>query len=349
MEVSVDVGPPAGSSALVTGATGFTGSVLTRRLVERGVNVTALARPASRTDRLAGCDVRWVRGEVDDEGAVAVAMEGADYVFHLAAAYREARYTEATYRRVHATATERLAAQAASGTRLRRFVHVSTVGVHGHIAHPPADECAPFRPDDAYQRSKAEGERRLRAAAEARTLSYVVIRPCAIYGPGDRRLLKFFRMAAWGLVPLLGRGRGLYHLIHVEDLVSLLLRAAVHPAAERATFIAGDPTWTTLEQMARVIAGAVGRRARVVRLPVEPFLLAAAACELACRPFGLEPPLHRRRVTFYTKDRAFDTSRLRDRLGFVPARTTEAGLVATTRWYADRGWLHGLPLADRSR
>ena len=91
--------------------------------------------------------------------------------------------------------------------------------------------------------------------------------------------------------------------------------------------------------MAHVIAGALGRRVRVVRLPAGPFRMAAAGCELACRPFGLDPPLHRRRVAFYTKDRAFDTSKLRQILGFTPERGTDAGLVETARWYVDQGWL----------
>ena len=331
--------PPAGASALVTGASGFTGSALVRRLVERGVRVTAIARPGSRLDHLADADVTWVRGEVDDAETIAAAAAGAEYVFHLAAAYREARRSEADYRRVHVTSTERLAACVARRSGFRRFVHVSTIGVHGHIADPPADEHAPFRPDDDYQRTKAAAEEWLHEFAAAERLPYTVIRPCAIYGPGDRRLWKLFRLVQWGVFPLLGRGRGLYHLIHVEDLVTALMRAAVHPAAAGESFIAGNPEWTTLEHIARVIAGALGRRVRVVRLPAAPFTVAAAACEAACRPLGFEPPLHRRRVAFYTKDRAFDTSKLRRMLGFTPAHETDAGLIETARWYVDQGWL----------
>ena len=331
--------PPAGATALVTGATGFTGSLLVRRLVERGVRVTALVRPDSRLDHLADLDVVWVRGEIDDEAAIARATARAEYVFHLAAAYREAKCSEADYRRVHVTSTKLLAAGVARAPGFRRFVHVSTIGVHGHIAHPPGDERTPFRPDDDYQRTKAAADEWVRRFADAEGFACTVIRPCAIYGPGDRRLWKLFRFVQFGLFPLLGRSRGLYHLVHVEDLVTSLLRAAVHPRAAGESFIAGDPEWTTLEHMAQVIAGALGRRVRVVRLPAGPFRMAAAGCELACRPFGLDPPLHRRRVAFYTKDRAFDTSKLRRILGFTPVHGTDAGLVETARWYVDQGWL----------
>lgn len=332
-------GPPPGSSALITGATGFTGSVLVRRLVERGVRVTAIARAESRLDDLADLDVAWVRGEVDDPTVIDAATAKVDYVFHLAAAYREARRTTDDYWKVHVTSTERIAARVARRPGFKRFVHVSTVGVHGHVEDPPADEHAPFRPDDDYQRTKAAAEQWLHRFARAEGLPYTVIRPCAIYGPGDRRLGKLFRMAQWGVFPLLGWSRGLYHLVHVEDLVAVLMLAAIHPAAAGEAFIAGHSEWTTLERMARVIAGALGRRVRVFRLPVLPFQAAAAACEAACRPFGLEPPIHRRRVAFYTKDRAFDTSKLQRVLGFTPERSTDDGLIDTTHWYVDHGWL----------
>ena len=153
-----DAGPPRGSSVLVTGATGFTGSLLTRRLVARGMRVTALARPGSRTAHLADVDVTWVRGEISEEALVAEAMRGQQYVFHLAAAYRRAGLSEAEYRRVHVTSTMRLAEQAARVAGFRRFVHVSTVGVHGSISDPPANELSPLRPGDAYQRTKAAAE-----------------------------------------------------------------------------------------------------------------------------------------------------------------------------------------------
>ena len=343
MTADPGAGPRAGASALVTGATGFTGSLLTRRLVERGVRVKALARPGSAVGHLADLDVDWVRGEVDDEAAIAAATRGAEYVFHLAAAYRAAGSPEAVYQRVHVTSTQRLAVQARLLPGFRRFVHVSTIGVHGHVSDPPADERTPFRPDDGYQRTKAAAERWLHEFGHAEGLPFTVIRPCAIYGPGDRRLWKLFRMAQWGVLPMLGWGRGLYHLIHVDDLVAALLRAAVHPAAAGEAFIAGNPEWTTLERMARVVAGALGRRVRVVRLPVTPFRLAAALCEAGCRPWGIEPPLHRRRVAFYTKDRAFDTAKLRGVLGFSPRYGNEDGLIDAVRWYVDHGWLSARP------
>ena len=331
--------PLRGAPVLVTGATGFTGAVLVRRLAEAGARIRAIARPSSRVEALADLDIEWVRGQIDDVSTVQTATAGVRYVFHVAAAFREARSSGDTYRRVHCDSTRLLAEAAANTPGFARFVHVSTIGVHGHITRPPADETAPFHPDDLYQRTKAEAEQWLRAFASTRGLPHVVIRPCAIYGPGDRRLLKLFRMAARGVVPLLGHSRGLYHLVHVEDLVRVLLRGAVHPAALNEVFIAGSAAAVTLTDIAQIVGRTIGRPVRIVRLPAWPFFALAAVCETLCRPLGLEPPLYRRRVAFFTKDRAFDTRKLRDVLGYVPLFTDETGLASTTRWYVDRGWI----------
>ncbi|MBI4520056.1 MAG: NAD-dependent epimerase/dehydratase family protein [Gemmatimonadetes bacterium] len=331
--------PLRGAQVTVTGATGFSGSRLVHRLIERGARVRAIARPGSRVDRLGGLPIDWIRGQVFDDATVAEAVAGAEYIFHLAAAYREARASADTYRRVHVVSTQKLAEAASTSPVLKRFVHVSTIGVHGHIAHPPAVESSPFNPDDEYQRTKAEAETWLRQFAASRGLPLTVLRPCAIYGPGDTRLLKLFRMAARGLFPLLGSGRGLYHLIHVDDLVEVLMLAAVSPKALGEVFIVGNPDSITLEHLGRVAGRALGRQVRVIRLPAWPFFAAAAVCEAVCTPFGVEPPLYRRRVAFYTKDRSFETRKLREVLGYTVRWSNDEGLTETARWYVEQGWI----------
>ena len=167
-----------------------------------------------------------------------------------------------------------------------------------------------------------------------------MVRPAAIYGPGDKRLFKIFKMAAWPFFPVLGRARGqLYHLIHVEDLAGIFMLAAVHPNAQGEVFIGGDPKALALADIIEVIASEYGRKARLLRIPAWPFFWAAAVCEAVCKPFGWSPPIYRRRVAFFTKDRSFDTSKLRNRLGYVYGRTTEQGLRDTARWYRDNGWV----------
>jgi len=330
---------PANAKALVTGATGFTGSVLLRKLIKSGAEVHAIARPTSDFQQFNGLKINWHQGQVYDEAVVAEAARNVQFVFHLAAAYREAKYNDEMYEKVHLTSTRLLAAAALKSKDFRRFVHVSTVGVHGHIAHPPADENYPFHPGDIYQKTKAEAETWLKEFAREKNLPFTVIRPAAIYGPGDMRLLKFFRMASRRFLILPGTKRGLYHLVHVDDLTNVIMLAATHPAALNEVFICGNPECMTLEKIAAVVADELGNHFTVVRLPAAPFFVLADICEKVCRKFGIEPPIHRRRLAFFTKDRSFNTSKLREKLGYTMQHSNEEGLIETTRWYCTQGLL----------
>jgi dihydroflavonol-4-reductase len=331
---------PSDAVALVTGATGFTGSVLIKKLCECGIRVKAIARASSKRDAFQGLPIEWIEGNVYDPDTVERAMAGVDTIFHVAAAYREAGIKDETYRKVHLDSTQLLAQAALKSPNFKRFLHVSTVGVHGHIENPPANESYPFSPGDVYQQTKAEAELWLRDFAPKNGLPFTVIRPAAIYGPGDRRLLKIFKMATWPVFPVLGSSRGqLYHLIHVEDLAGIFIQAALHPKAQGEVFIGGDPCALALADIVSIISNEFGRKSRLIRVPAWPFFWMAALCETVCRPFGIAPPIYKRRVAFFTKDRSFDTSKLRNLLDFQYKWTTEQGLRETARWYRNKGWL----------
>ncbi len=324
---------------LVTGATGFTGTHLLRRLVESGARVRAIARPTSDREALKDLPVEWFTGDVFDSALVDKAMQGVQYVFHIATLYRTPSADENQHRLVHVESTKLLAAAAIIQPGFQRFVHVSTVGVHGHIEHPPADENTPFAPGDEYQRTKAEAERWLVVFSAHHKLDYTIIRPCAIYGPGDKRLLKLFRMARRRWCPILGSKPCLYHLIHVDDLVDIMIRAATHPAATGEAFIAGDPAPVPLDQLLTIMAEAQGRKSSIIRLPMAPFWAAAIACETLCKPLGINPPIYRRRLKFFTNDRSFNTSKLQSVLGYTCAHSPATGLHDTAIWYQKEGWL----------
>lgn len=330
----------AGTRVLVTGATGYTGQVLTKKLVQLGCQVRAIARASSNLAPFGEMPITWIRGDVFDPQTVAEAVQGVEYVFHVAAAYREAKITDETYTKVHVESTKLLAQALKGSPTLKRFVHISTVGVHGHIDEPPANEEYRFNPGDIYQRTKAEAELWIREFARTEKFPVSVVRPAAIYGPGDRRLLKLFKMAARPVFPLFGKGEGLYHLIHVDDLTDMFITAALHPRAEGEVFIAGNPAPSRLRDIALTIANELGHEPpRIIRFPAWPLFLAADICEAICKPLGIEPPLYRRRVAFFTKDRAFDTRKLQELLGYTFSVSVEAGLRSTTRWYVEQGWL----------
>ena len=329
-----------GSRVLVTGASGYTGTVLVKKLIHQGVAVRAIARQSSNLRAFEGLEIDWVRGDVFDPKVVWQGVKDIEYVIHVAAAYREAKITDETYHKVHVESTKLLAEALLGQTGFKRFVHVSTVGVHGHIDHPPADESYPFGPGDIYQRTKAEAELWIRDFAARNNFPISVVRPAAIYGPGDKRLLKVFKMASKPVFPLFGKGQGLYHLIHVNDLTDIFILAAIHPQAQGEVFIAGNAEPSRLQDIARTIADEVGNQGmRFLRLPAWPLFLAADICEGICRPLGIEPPLYRRRVAFFTKDRAFKTDKLKNLLGYTNNTEVREGLRSTARWYKEAGWL----------
>jgi nucleoside-diphosphate-sugar epimerase len=207
------------------------------------------------------------------------------------------------------------------------------------VEHPPANEDAPLRPGDVYQATKLEGERLARDAGDRLGIPVTIARPSGIYGPGDRRLLKVFRGVARGRFPMLGSGEIYYHLTHIDDLVEGFRLCGEHPAAVNRTYILAGGEFTTLNQLVALIASVAGTRPPRVHLPVWPFWVAGAACELLCAPFGLEPPIYRRRVDFYTKSRAFDITRARQEIGYTPQVSLRVGIARTLAWYRTQGWI----------
>jgi nucleoside-diphosphate-sugar epimerase len=323
---------------LVTGATGFTGGHLARRLAAAGRSVRALVRDPSRASDLASNGIELVAGDLRDPRALARATAGVDIVYHIAAVYREAGIRDDVYRAINATAVQQLI-EAAAGNGVRRVVHCSTVGVHGDIEHPPANEDAPLKPGDIYQRTKLEGERLARETGARLDLPVTIVRPTGIYGPGDRRLLKVFRGVARRRFPMLGDGEIYYHLTYIDDLVDGFRRCAEHPAAAHRTYILAGGEVTTLNELVGRIARQAGVDPPRRHLPVWPFWVAGALCEAVCVPFGLEPPIYRRRVDFYTKSRAFDISRARTEIGYAPSVTLDDGIARTLAWYRQHAWI----------
>jgi nucleoside-diphosphate-sugar epimerase len=285
--------------------------------------------------------IELAQGDVRDAAAVGAAMEGVDVVYHVAAVYRQAGLPKDTYQAINATAV-RTIVEAAAAAGVRRVVHCSTVGVHGDVEHPPANEDAPLKPGDVYQETKLEGERLAREAGGRAGIDVVIVRPTGIYGPGDRRLLKLFRGVARNRFPgfpILGRGEIYYHLTYIDDLIEGFRRAGEEPAAPGHTYILAGGEVTTLNELVTMIADVAGVRPPRLHLPVWPFWVAGAACEAVCAPFRIEPPLYRRRVDFFTKSRAFDIGRARREIGYAPAIGLREGISRTLAWYREHGWI----------
>ena len=325
-------------TALVTGAAGFTGSHLVRHLAAHGDRVRALVRDSARAPVFDPAHVQIVQGDLTEAASLRRALDGVDVVYNIAARYREAGRPASEYRAVNATAVGTIVelAKAAGATRV---VHCSTVGVHGDVEHPPANEDAPLRPGDLYQETKLEGERIGRDAAARTGMELVIARPTGIYGPGDRRLFKVFGHIAKRRFVMLGRGRNYYHITYIDDLCEGFRLCGSVPAAAGRTYILGGGDVTTLAELVRITAEVARVPPPRMRLPIAPVWLAGALCETIFTPLGMEPPLYRRRVDFFRKSRAFDISRAQAELGYAPRVGIREGIKRTLDWYREQGWI----------
>ncbi len=324
--------------ALVTGANGFTGSYLTKHLLEKGYDVRVLVRKSSNLSTLKGLDVEYFYGDLGKDKDLHGAAEGIDVVFHIAALFRAEDVPKQAFWDVNLDGTRKIL-QEAKRAGVQRFVHCSTVGVQGEIDHPPAKEDAPYKPGDYYQESKTDGEKLALEFFASENLPGCVVRPVGIYGPGDDRFLKIFKFINNGKFRMIGSGKVLYHLTFVEDLVAGIALAGEKDAALGEIFTIGGEGYLTLGELVEKIAGVLRKSVPATKIPVWPVWFAGLLCEIICRPFGISPPIYRRRVDFFIKDRAFDISKAKKLLGYQPKVALEEGLTRTAVWYKEQGLL----------
>jgi len=325
---------------LVTGANGFTGSYLCKNLLRRGDSVRALVRRKSDLSLLKDVDVEYFNVDLANGEPLDAALKGIDVVFHIAALYRTEGVPKRLFYEVNVDGTERLL-KAAKAAGVSRFVHCSTVGVQGEIKNPPATELAPFNPGDHYQLSKMEGELLARRFFKEHQLPGTVVRPVGIYGPGDTRFFKLFNFIQNGKFRMIGNGKVLYHLTYVEDLVEGIVLAGEKDEALDEVFTIGGDEFITLADLVGRISKILGKPVSQTSIPVWPVWVGGLIMETICRPLRINPPLHRRRLDFFIKDRAFDISKAKRLLGYQPKVKLDEGLRRTAQWYAEQGWFNG--------
>jgi nucleoside-diphosphate-sugar epimerase len=324
---------------LVTGGTGFTGKALVRRLIDLGHQVVALdSKEGLKTREIRDWGAEVILGSVTDMDAVRRAVEGAEVVHHVAAAFREMDVPESYYYDVNVNGTRNVF-QAALDAGVRKVVSCSTCGVHGNVDHPPAGEDAPIQPADYYQRTKWEAEP---VALEffRRGLGTTILRPAAIYGPGDpERFFLIFKRVAKGTFPMFGSGRTLYHPLYIENLVDAFVLAMEEGRGEGEAYLIADEQYLEIEDLVRRVGRALGVEVRIPHFPAWPVVAAGHVAEAVCKPFGIVPPIFPRRVDWYRQNRAFRIEKARRDLGYQPRIGIDEGLRRTAEWYRQEGML----------
>lgn len=318
-----------GAPVLVTGATGFLGGALARRLATGGARVTGTGRDLAKAADLRGAGVELVSADLRRHDGLPALVEGRDVVFHAAAALQA---DAETGRAVNVEATEALA-RAAAAAGVRRLVHVSTVGAYDMEGRDVVDETAPLAVDHpaTYPRTKARAEEALARVAADTDLEVAVVRPSMVYGPGDGIWTTgMYGNVCKGDPVFLGDGSFGFNPVYLDDVVDALLRCAVEPGAAGEAFNVSAEV-TTWKRFMSGYGELCGKEPKGI--PV----LVARAMALANRIPGISTPVDRGFVEMATSHKTFPVKKARSVLGWAPTVSLEEGMERTLEWLRGRG------------
>ncbi|HET9438609.1 MAG TPA: NAD-dependent epimerase/dehydratase family protein [Longimicrobiales bacterium] len=331
-----------GSSAsvetlLVTGATGFVGSHVAELAPNFGFQLRALVRKPADMARLQAVGFECVQGSLEDAGALRRAMAGTTAVLHLAAATK-ARTPE-EYQRANVAGTQAVVeAMLSAEPKPQRLIYLSSLAAVGPpVQGRPVSRDDPPRPLTTYGRTKLAGEKVCEVAADR--LQVAILRAPAVYGPRDRDVFQFFRMANRGVVPLPSTATGQLQMIHARDLARSLLLAATSSAAHGVYHVAESRAYGW-EEMARMVGAALGKQVRVVRMPAAVIKVAAGIVETIAGLVGKSTIFNREKASELTVSGWLcETELARRDFGFEAHTPLQAGFNETANWYRQHGWL----------
>ncbi|MEW6495127.1 MAG: NAD-dependent epimerase/dehydratase family protein [Cyanobacteriota bacterium] len=303
--------------AFVTGANGFTGSHLVKTLEQRGDTVVGLVRKSSNLQRLEGCNLQLVYGEITDTDALKTAMTGVDWVFHTAAYVELGLVNEAEMERVNVAGT-RAVMEVAQARHVSKVVYCSTIGVFGDTQGRVVDETFQREQADfssAYDRTKYEAQQIVDRFA-AQGLPVVSILPSGIFGADDPHFGPVMQQFVKGKLKLWAGGDRITGIVHVDDLAAVMILAAEKgKPGEHYIISAGD---LTTREMFGILSQETGIPAP--REAPKPLVrLAGNILDPIGRLFKWQPPLSRERV-HYVYDRCVrvDATKARTELGWQP-------------------------------
>jgi nucleoside-diphosphate-sugar epimerase len=319
--------------AFVTGASGFIGSHLVRRLVEDGWHVRALVHKTE----VSTPGVETILGEIRNFALLKTALPGTDVLFHLASALGASRIGKREFFGINAEGT-RAVLDAAEEAGVSKIIHFSSAGVFGHIRRGEiAGENAPVSPLDVYDKSKLEGERIVLESAR-RGQKIFVIRPGWVYGPGDRRTFKLIRSIARKRFILVSKGKILQTPVYIDDLIQGTLLCAEKGRPGEVYHLAG-PEALPVAEIVRKIAAATDSRIPRFSLPLPPVRIAAWILGKTFSLAKREAPLSPSRLAFFIHPKPLSIEKAVRDLGYSPRWNFDRGIAAAVAWYRFHGWL----------
>lgn len=322
---------------LVTGASGFVGSHVVEVSSGYKFQLRALVRKQADAERLTAAGVECVQGALEDPVALRQAMAGVTAVLHLAAVTKARTPDE--YQRANVGGTQAVIdAMLAAEPRPARLIYLSSLAAVGPpVDGRPVTRDDPPRPLTTYGRTKLAGEKVCEVAADR--FQVAILRAPAVYGPRDRDVFEFFRLANRGVVPLPKAATGRVQMIHVRDLARSLLLAATSSAARGVYHVAEAESYGW-EEIARMVGSALGKRIWVPRIPSPVIVAAGTVSETIFGVMG--------KTTIFNREKAHEltvpgwlceTELARRDFGFRAHIPLQKGFNETANWYKLNGWL----------
>ncbi len=328
--------------ALVSGSNGFIGSHLVEALKKRGYAVTCLVRKTSNLNWLKGLDVEFVYGDCTEKESLYDAVDGADYVYHLAGVVRAV--DRETYYRVNSLGTKKLIEVCDEINRkIKKFVYLSTQAAVGpekgdRLLFPgPQGEQDP-QPISDYGNSKLKGEIVVHSYRER--LPVLIIRAPVIYGPRDKAIYTYFKLLKRRIRPLPGNGEVHFNALYVGDLIEGMILAAENESSSGETYFIADERSYSWKEAADKAARALGVKAIKINIPRWLISASAFLAELSSEITHKPVLIDRQKAKELLHNGWFcDITKAREHLGFKPRVSLEEGLKITASWYKENGWL----------
>jgi nucleoside-diphosphate-sugar epimerase len=325
---------------LVTGATGFVGGHLAERLRSGGYEVTTVARHSSDTTLLESWGVRIVRGDLGDASTLVTALEDVDIVVNCAAKVGDWGPVE-EYRKVNVESLAVLL-ELVRTRNLKRFIHLSSLGVYAARDHDQTDESEP-PPEhhmDGYTQTKVESEKLALGYHQAHGVPVVVLRPGFIYGPRDRTVLpRLIDSLRRGIVRYLGDKTKVMNTIYVGNLVDAILLAMEKNQAVGQVYNLTDDEVVTKQRFMETICRHAELPPPTKTVPLGLAKVLAAGMEGWAKLTGKQqaPRLTRARVKFLGLNLSFSVTKAKRELGYQPRVQFDAGMAETMAWWKAQG------------
>lgn len=326
---------------LVTGASGFLGGYVIKRLLEKGFNVRGTYRTPEKEGKLVNMGIEVVHMDLSMPEIFPNILRGIDAIIHLAAYYTFTGKS-VLYRKINVEGT-RLLAEAALKTGVKRFIYCSSTEVIGPVENPPGNEETPPNPQFEYGRSKLEAEKVVRALGNL-GLEYTIIRPSGMYGPGNINDVSYWfiiNVAKGGLFSkfIVGDGSKLIQFAHVDDVAKgFVLALEKGDVSLGKTYIISDDKFYTYREIYGILSEILSRPPPKYSIPPNIAKILLTFTEVYDRLRGEGNLLFRRAIVdAVTKHRAYSIEKACKELGYTPQYNLKNGLKETIEWYIDQG------------